>query len=135
MTGETAMKDFMGRGWAFPIETNRHGEIRLVEGEKDIEQAVRLILSTAPGERVMRPEFGCGIHRYAFSTVDTTTLTVIEDEVGDALARWEPRIEVLAVDAELADPTDGKLSIDIGYRERRTNSEHNLVYPFYLEGD
>lgn len=129
------MKDFMGRGWAFPIETNRHGEIRLVEGEKDIEQAVRLILSTAPGERVMRPEFGCGIHRYAFSTVDTTTLTVIEDEVGDALARWEPRIEVLAVDAELADPTDGKLSIDIGYRERRTNSEHNLVYPFYLEGD
>jgi len=129
------MKDFLGRGWAFPVETNRYGEIRLVEGENDIEQAIRLILSTAPGERVMRPEFGCGIHRYAFSTVDTTTLTVIEDEVRDALTRWEPRIEVLAVDAELADPAAGKLSIDVGYRERRTNSEHNLVYPFYLEGD
>lgn len=129
------MKDFLGRGWAFPIETNRHGEIRLVEGENDVEQAIRLILSTAPGERVMRPEFGCGIHRYAFSTVDTTTLTVIEDEVRDALAKWEPRIEVLAVDAELADPAAGKLSIDVRYRERRTNSEHNLVYPFYLEGD
>lgn len=129
------MKDFLGRGWAFPIETTRHGEIRLVAGETDIEQALRLILSTAPGERVMRPEFGCGIHRYVFSTVDTTTLTVIEDEVRDALARWEPRIEVLAVDAELTDPATGKLSIDVGYRVRRTNSEHNFVYPFYLEGE
>lgn len=132
--GDDVVKDFLGRGWAFPIETDSSGEVQLVDGETDIEQSIRLILSTAPGERVMRPEFGCGIHRYAFSTVDTTTLTMIEDEVRDALARWEPRIEVLDVDAELADPAAGELAIDVGYRVRRTNSEHNLVYPFYLEG-
>ena len=127
-------KEFQGRGWAFPVESTSSGRIRLVTGETDIEQAVRLILSTAPGERVMRPEFGCGIHRYAFATIDTTTLTMMEDDVRNALTRWEPRIELLDIDAELVDPDTGKLHIDIRYRVRETNSEHNLVYPFYLEG-
>lgn len=125
-------KEFHGRGWAFPVESTSNGRIRLVEGETDIEQAIRLVLSTAPGERVMRPEFGCGIHRYAFATIDTTTVTMIEDDVRDALARWEPRIELLDVDAELVDPDTGKLEIDIRYRVRETNSEHNFVYPFYF---
>ena len=125
------MTDFLGTGWSFPIET-RAGEIQLVDGETDIEQAIRLILSTTPGERVMRPEFGCGIHDYVFATIDTTRLTLIEDEVSDALTRWEPRIELIDVDAQMADRATGKLLVDIDYRVRQTNNEHNLVYPFYL---
>lgn len=127
-------EDFLGRGWAFPVETDGDGNVRLVGGEADIEQAIRLVLSTAPGERIMRPEFGCGIQRYAFSTVDTTTLTMIEDDVRDALHRWEPRIELVDVTAELTDPAGGELTVRIDYRVRQTNSEHNLVYPFYLGG-
>lgn len=128
------MSDFLGRGWSFPVETESDGAIALAEGETDIEQAIRLILQTAPGERVMRPDFGCGIHEYAFAAVDTTTLTLIEDDVREALERWEPRIEVLTVDSALSDAATGRLDIDIRYRVRQTNNEFNLVYPFYLEG-
>lgn len=128
------MTDFLGRGWSFPVDAS-DGDVGLVKGETDIEQSIRVILSTAPGERVMRPNFGCGIHSYVFEAVDTTRLTLIEDEVRDALIEWEPRIEVLAVDAELADRSTGRLDVDIEYRVRRTNNEFNLVYPFYLTGD
>lgn len=128
------MTDFLGRGWSFPVDT-RDGDVELVAGETDIEQSIRVILSTAPGERVMRPDFGCGIHSYAFAAVDTTRLTLIEDEVRDALITWEPRIELLSVDAELADHSTGRLEVDVEYRVRRTNNEFNLVYPFYLTGE
>lgn len=128
------MTNFLGRGWSFPVDAS-DGDVDLVEGETDIEQSIRVILSTAPGERVMRPNFGCGIHSYVFEAVDTTRLTLIEDEVRDALVEWEPRIEVLAVDAELADRSTGRLDVDVEYRVRRTNNEFNLVYPFYLTGD
>lgn len=128
------MTDFLGRGWSFPVDGS-DGDVDLVEGETDIEQSIRVILSTAPGERVMRPNFGCGIHSYVFEAVDTTRLTLIEDEVRDALIEWEPRIEVLAVGTELADRSTGRLDVDIEYRVRRTNNEFNLVYPFYLTGD
>ena len=128
------MPDFLGRGWSFPVGTDRDGAIELVEGETDIEQSIRLILETTPGERVMRPDFGCGIHEYVFATINTTRLTRLENEVRDALIEWEPRIEVLDVDAELADSATGRLDIAIGYRVRQTNNEFNLVYPFYVEG-
>ena len=127
------MSDFLGRGWAFPVWADRGGDVALVEGPRDIEQAIRLILETAPGERIMRPEFGCGIHDYAFAAVDSTRLTMIEDEVEDALTRWEPRIEVLAVDAAVAEAATGRMTVSIEYRVRQTNNEFNLVYPFYLE--
>ena len=127
------MGDFLGRGWAFPVGPDPDGDVALVEGDRDVEQAIRLILETAPGERMMRPEFGCGIHDYAFAAVDSTRLTMIEDEVEDALVRWEPRIEVLAVDASVADAAAGRMTVSIGYRVRQTNNEFNLVYPFYLE--
>ena len=128
------MVDFLGRGWSFPVTADSAGEIRTVAGEADIEQAIRLILETSPGERVMRPEFGCGIHDYVFETINTTMKTRITNEVTDALQRWEPRVEVLDVDAELADRATGRLDIEISYRVRQTNNEFNLVYPFYLEG-
>jgi len=127
-------EDFLGRGLAFPVTTDDSGAIIAASGETDIEQSIRIILGTAPGERVMRPQFGCGIHRRVFASVNTTTRTLIEEDVRDALIKWEPRIEVLSVEALSAPEETGKLRIDIDYRVRSTNTETNLVYPFYLEG-
>mgnify|MGYP006279504263 CR=1 FL=1 len=126
--------DFLGRGWSFPVTTGRTDAIDLSSGVTDIEESIRLILSTAKGERVMRPEFGCGIHEFTFTTIDTTTLTLIQSTVRDALLEWEPRIEVLGVETSTDHLNEGRLDIRIDYRVRQTNTERNLVYPFYLEG-
>ena len=132
-SGREAAEDFLGRGWAFPVEPDDRGTIQLSRGREDIEESIRLILETAKGERVMRPDFGCGIHDFAFATVDRSTLTLVETSVRDALREWEPRIEVLTVDVSTAEIDAGKLRIEIEYRVRETNNEFNLVYPYYLE--
>lgn len=126
-------ESFLGRGVAFPVEPDDFGTLSEVAGETDIEQSIRIILGTAPGERVMRPQFGCGIHERVFDTIDTTTRTLIEDDVRDALIEWEPRIEVQSVDATDAPGERGKLHIEIDYLVRSTDTDSNLVYPFYLE--
>jgi phage baseplate assembly protein W len=125
---------FLGTGWRFPVRADSRGAIRTVDGEADIEEAIRVIIGTAKGERVMRPDFGCGIHEYAFTTVNTTTRTLIEESVEDALVRWEPRIEVLDVTTSTAELSAGRLLVSLDYRVRSTNAERNLVYPFYLTG-
>lgn len=126
-------REFLGEGWGFPVRTTADGAIRTASGPADIEQSIRIILGTAPGERVMRPEFGCGIHDFVFETVDATTLTLVEDSVREALRDHEPRIDVTSVETSTGDVEAGELSIEIGYRVRETNNEYNLVYPFYLE--
>ncbi|MFB6155712.1 MAG: GPW/gp25 family protein [Haloferacaceae archaeon] len=126
-------RNFLGRGVAFPVETDASGALAVAEGDDDIEQAIRVILGTARGERVMRPEFGCGIHDRVFESVDTTTRTLVESDVREALREWEPRITVLSVTARDGDP--GELLVDVDYRVRSTNTERNLVYPFYLGGE
>lgn len=126
------MREFLGRGWAFPVDTDSGGEVELVEAEQDIRQAIRIILETAKGERVMRPDFGCGIHDYAFEMINATTLHMIETSVEEALVEWEPRIDVLSVGTSTERLAGGELLIDINYRVRQTNAEYNLVYPFYL---
>lgn len=98
----------------------------------DIRESIQIVLGTAKGERVMRPDFGCGIHEYVFSTIDTTTLNLIASTVRDALVEWEPRIEVQNVDISTEEIDVGKLLIRVDYRVRSTNTEFNLVYPFYL---
>lgn len=128
------MNDILGTGWSFPVTTDASADVTLASGRTDVEQSIRIILGTAPGERVMRPEFGCGIHDHVFATVDTSTLSLVETDVEEALRRFEPRIEVTNVDAALADRATGRLEVDIDYRVRATNGEANLVYPFYLEG-
>lgn len=128
----TMEPEFLGQGWGFPVTTTRDGAIELAAGEPDIEQSIRIILGTAKGERVMRPDFGCGIHDYVFATVDRTTLTLVETAVEDALRDWEPRIDVQQVEASTAELADGKLMIHIAYRVRSANTDRNLVYPFYL---
>lgn len=124
--------DFLGRGIAFPPTTDETGAMKMSAGENDIEQSIRIILSTAPGERVMRPTFGCGIHDRVFSTLDTTTRSLIAGDVEDALVEWEPRIEVLDVSVSERADEDGRLPITIDYRVRSTNAADNLVYPFYV---
>ncbi|HKJ69035.1 MAG TPA: GPW/gp25 family protein [bacterium] len=126
-------KDFLGKGWKFPVQVDDMGRIALSEYEEDIQEAIRIILLTSLGERVMRPEFGAGLHDYVFETMSATNIGNIQTAVQDGLIEWEPRIEVLAVNVE-PDPGEiGKLLIDIDYRVRATNTQFNLVFPFYLE--
>jgi uncharacterized protein len=124
--------EIIGSGLAFPLQVDRRGGIALARDEQDIDQAIMLILGTAPGERPMRPEFGCGVHDFVFDTIDATTVAQMEAEVRDALDHWEPRIEVLAVEFDLSAVDRGELLINIGYRLRATNHLRNLVYPFYI---
>jgi phage baseplate assembly protein W len=122
---------FIGRGWAFPVRTDATGGIALVSKEQEIEEAIRLILGTAPGERPMRPEFGCRIHHYVFASADATTAGFLEAEVKRSLLRWEPRIEVMDVDVGFDTQRAGTVYIDITYRIRSSNDPRNLVFPFY----
>ena len=121
----------IGRGFAFPLRPNRQGAITLTGGTDDVEQAMFMILSTAPGERPMRPEFGCRVHDHVFDDLNASSVTLIERAVHEALARWEPRIEVERVSVDEIDRREGALVIDIAYRLQDTTTLRNLVYPFY----
>ena len=126
------MTEIIGSGLAFPLQVDRRGGIALARDETDVEQAIELILATAPGERPMRPEFGCGVHDFVFDTIDAKTVGKMELAIRDALDRWEPRVVVETVEFNLDEVADGRLIIDIGYRVRVTNTMRNLVYPFYV---
>jgi phage baseplate assembly protein W len=124
--------EIIGSGLAFPLQVDRRGGIALARDETDIEQAIELILGTAPGERPMRPEFGCGVHDFVFGSIDANTIGQMEQAIREALDRWEPRIQVQSVGFDLSNADNGVLTIDIGYTVRATNTERNLVYPFYV---
>jgi len=126
------MSDIIGTGIAFPLRVDRLGGLALSSGDADVQEAIDVILGTAPGERPMRPEFGCGIHNHVFSNIDASTIAKIEVDIREALDRWEPRIEVLDIDPDLSRMGDGVLLIDITYQLRATNDVRNLVYPFYV---
>jgi phage baseplate assembly protein W len=125
--------DFLGVGVSFPVALDADGQIELALYEESIRQAIWIILGTAPGERVMRPDFGCGIHDLVFAVNSAGTAGRVASLVRRALLRWEPRVDVLDVDAA-ADPIQPNLLlIKIDYQVRTTNSRFNLVYPFYLQ--
>jgi phage baseplate assembly protein W len=124
--------DFLGRGWAFPVKAGADGDVALAVDEEDIREAVRLILETEPGERVMRPDFGAGLRGLVFDPINTTTVALVRHRVEEALTAWEPRIEVDRVDVSTEEATSGKLLVRVDYRVRATNTFYNLVYPFYL---
>lgn len=126
-------KDILGSGWRFPISTNNKEQIAISQYEEKIAQAIMIILSTAKGERVMRPDFGCDIHAFTFAIINTATLTQIKSAVTEALILWEPRIEVADVQTFTGHIDRGILEIKVIYKVRYTNTEHNIVYPFYLE--
>lgn len=123
--------EILGRGIAFPLQLAR-GQVGMNAYESQVEQSIRLILRTAQGERVMRPDFGAGMDTLAFEPMNTITTALVQHRVKEALTRFEPRIEVLNV-AVSAVKDEGELHADIQYRLKRTDSVFNLVYPFYIE--
>lgn len=125
--------DFVGAGWAFPTGLTATGAVHLVRGASELDAAIRLIIATRPGERVMRPEFGCRIWDQLFEPITPRTLGLVELAVRDALSRWEPRIEVTEVTAEPGrrGGDDGEVIVAIDYLVRSTNDHRNLVFPFY----
>jgi phage baseplate assembly protein W len=124
-------KAFLGVGWSFPLAASG-GQASMAPYEEDVRQAIRIILLTNPGERIMRPTFGAGLNRFAFEPLSSTTLHAIRTRVEDALIDWESRIDVMGVDVTAAPARPSTVLIDIGYRVRLTNSVGNLIYPFYL---
>ena len=124
--------DFLGRGWKFPVSIEG-GKIAFSQGEESIRESIKIILGTAKGERIMRPDFGCNINELAFAPNNTQTATMIEFHIKEALMKWEQRIEVLDVNAYPDQAETNRLNVDIEYMIKTTNTKGNLVYPFYLE--
>jgi phage baseplate assembly protein W len=124
--------DFIGKGISWPMRVDHTGSIAMSSGADDIDRSIRMILSTAPGERLMRPQFGCRIWELLFEPVNANTLGLMAQAVRDSVRQWEPRAELEDVIVE-PDPDDtSHVHIRVAYRLRTTNDRRNLVYPFYV---
>ena len=123
---------FFGSGLAFPLRLSATGEFAIATDEQKVEDSIRIILGTAPGERLMRHEFGCGIHELVFEPNTALLRGKLQKRVEDALRRYEPRIDVLDVDVRSLPERRNELDVAIEYRLRRNNALHNMVYPFFL---
>ncbi|MCZ7545573.1 MAG: GPW/gp25 family protein [Anaerolineae bacterium] len=126
------MSETVGRGWAFPPRLDAQNRIAMADNDADIRQAIYIILNTAPGERVMRPEFGCRIHELIFAPANTATAAMVERYVTEALGRWEPRVRVHNVTAVPGATEYGELLIEITYEIKDRHDVRSMVYPFYL---
>jgi uncharacterized protein len=131
-------KRFLGVGWGFPPQFQRQaGQIgaKMVAEEEDIRESLLILLSTRPGERIMQPAYGCGLHAMVFETVNESTVTEIRDLIERAILFYEPRINLEGIEVEMQDVYEGRLDIRIDYTVRQTNTRSNMVYPFYfIEG-
>jgi hypothetical protein len=123
--------EFVGAGWAFPMELDQTGSFALVTDEREIQEAIRLIIGTSYGERPMRPDFGCAIHDFVYAEADAGTAGRLSYEVRASLRRWEPRIEIEDVSVSIDEVDRSLMYIDIRYRIKSTNDSRNLVFPFY----
>jgi phage baseplate assembly protein W len=130
-SAESRAKAFLGVGWSFPPRPDAEGAIDTAAHEEDIRQAILVILGTRLGERVMRPDFGAGLHALVFEPLNQRTIALARHRVEEALTLWEPRIDHVTVDAR-PEPSRARLTLEIRYRVRLTNVFYNLVYPFYL---
>jgi phage baseplate assembly protein W len=125
---------FLGSGWSFPPTFSRSVlGITLVSGIEDIRESLQILFSTAQGERVMLPEYGCDLWRMVFRGMTTTLTTELKDMVEQAIILWEPRIDLLSVSAVRDPDQDGLINIDVAFTVRRTNTRSNFVYPFLLQ--
>lgn len=122
---------FIGRGIAFPMRVDHTGGIAMVSGPEDIDRSIVMVLSTAKGERLMRPQFGCAIWDQLFEPINANTLGYMAQAVRDAIGQWEPRVELESVNTASDESGSGRVLIDVTYRVRATNNRRNLVYPFY----
>ena len=130
---EKGKKDFLGTGFHFPIEIDETtGRFKMSREDENIKESIRLILMTGRGERVMRPEFGCGLKQFVYETMDYGTLVRMEQEIKEGLTLWEPRIEEIEVSVAPGEEQNA-LMIHISYRVRATNNPYNYVFPFYLQ--
>ena len=130
--GSGMSNEFVGSGWAFPLRTSMTGGMAMVADEREVAEAIRIILGTSVGERPMRPEFGSRIYDFVFDEADAATAARLAYAVREALERWEPRIELDAVNVTVDDINRNLLYIDIGYHIRDDNDPRNLVFPFYV---
>ncbi len=134
MNDDDIIKDVLGTGLHFPLAVDARGGIAMVRGEQDIDESIRTILSTARGERPMRPMFGSRVHELVFAPNNATTSGLMQQYVEEALGWWEPRIEVIDVDVS-TDPDDtSRILVNILYKVKATSDKRTLVYPFYLSG-
>jgi Bacteriophage baseplate protein W len=124
--------DFIGRGISFPLRVDQSGSIALAQGADGIDASIRMALITAPGERVMRPQFGCRIWDLMFEPINANTLGLMAEAVRDAISQWEPRVDAEEVVVEPDPASPARVIIRILYRVRATNDRRNLVYPFYV---
>ena len=134
MTNPNQIRDreFLGQGLNFPMQYDPRGGIALATGERDIEQAIRIILGTLPGERKMRPEFGCNVQQFLFEPLNAETEGRIEQTVRDALMYWEPRVTVQDVVAYTDPENDGTALVEIVYEINISHNQRSIVYPFYI---
>jgi uncharacterized protein len=133
MASKDTRTAYLGRGLHFPIRVNSLGSIELVSALDDIDQSIMIILSTRPGERLMRPEFGCRAHDLIFEPRDAVFDGKMHEYVTEALTRWEPRIDLLDVRIELDPNTDGAVFVNIDYVAKSSHDERSIVYPFFIE--
>lgn len=125
---------FLGKGWKFPVQVDATtGRIRMAEGEEDIEESIRIIIRTSKGERLMRPDFGCGLRDFVFGTTDETSLRLIASDVQEAIRIWEPRVKDVEVEVKPDRHNNGRVLMSVSYAVRSTNNLFNQVFPFYLE--
>lgn len=126
-------KSFLGSGWGFPPAfSTKSGSVRMVAGEEDIDESLRILMATKPKERVMQPAFGCGLQSLVFENIDENSLSLIKDTILRAVLFFEPRIDLEDIEIDKEHSYDGVLYINLIYRVRATNTRSNLVYPFYL---
>ena len=130
MSDETA--DFVGRGISFPMRVDQSGALGLTSGGADIDGSLRMVLTTAPGERLMRPQFGCRIWDLLFEPINANTIGLMAESVRDAVSQWEPRVDLEDVVIEPDARDYSRVMILLKYRVRATNDRRNLVYPFYV---
>ncbi|MCA9922394.1 MAG: GPW/gp25 family protein [Anaerolineales bacterium] len=126
------MANIVGQGWAFPPNLDNQGGIALTNKFSELTQAIRIILMTSPGQRVMRPSFGCRLHELVFEPNNSHTAALAEAYVEEALGMWEPRINVLSVEVEPNAQRLNCMLINILYEVKATHDKRSLVYPFYL---
>ncbi|MGH9136349.1 MAG: GPW/gp25 family protein [Acidimicrobiales bacterium] len=123
---------FIGRGLRWPLGVDHTGGIALTTGPGDLDRSIHVVLATAPGERVMRPAFGCRIWELLFEPINANTLGLMAQAVREAIAQWEPRVDVEDVRVRPDPAGHGRVDIDVTYRVRTTNDTRNLVHPFYV---
>ncbi|PKN93778.1 MAG: phage baseplate protein [Chloroflexi bacterium HGW-Chloroflexi-6] len=126
---------FLGNGLNFPLRTDARGQVALVTGAEDIEQSIRIILGTRPGERVMRPTFGCRAHELLFEPRSAAAASLMQEYVHQSLRMWEPRIEVKNVNVVFDDSNPGALLAEIEYSIKATHDTRSIVYPFFIEDE